>query len=246
MASPPAEIQALPMSAAEARQAVEAIKGHINEARRLIYDLRQREGWKALGYDSWRECVAAEFEQSQAYLYRQYQAAEIEAVISPIGEIGLIPEGRLRPLAPLRDHPRELKEAWSVANELTDDKPTAKAVAKAVDIVIAARPPVPSQPSLAGLESEPAPDRAGIEDNPSLAVEPPPAPLPGQAALPLTAPPAFDPEEQWERVERAVRKLLDGVPEGARPYFVVKLRSLANAMVRETPGIVDRSQESLV
>jgi len=73
---------ALPMSRDEARQCVARIAHHLEEARALLLELYEREGWRALGYDSWRACVTAEFAESQATLYRQLTAARIERTIS--------------------------------------------------------------------------------------------------------------------------------------------------------------------
>ena len=89
----------LPMVESEARATVNQIKEHFGNIRRLIYDLYQRKGWESLGYQSWRECVTAEFEESQSKLYQQLDAAKIEAIIfhNCGNEIGAIPEGRLRP-----------------------------------------------------------------------------------------------------------------------------------------------------
>ena len=118
------------MTADEARASVAQINSHMNSARALLLDLYKRRGWAALGYQSWRECVTAEFEQSQAYLYRQLQAAEIERRISPIGEIGVVPESKLRPLAALT--PMEQPIAWQEAQERSDGKPTARVVEEVV------------------------------------------------------------------------------------------------------------------
>ena len=73
---------ALLMSRDEARQCVARIAHHLEEARALLLALYEREGWRALGYDSWRACVTAEFAESQATLYRQLTAARIERTIS--------------------------------------------------------------------------------------------------------------------------------------------------------------------
>ena len=89
----------------------------------------EREGWKALGYDSWRACVASEFKQSQAYLYRQLEAAQTERAISPIGE-KQIPESHLRPLTHLE--PSEQKEVWDKAVKTA---PEGKVTAKHVEEV---------------------------------------------------------------------------------------------------------------
>ena len=105
----------IPMTSEEARACVADIKAGFQNLRRRVLDLYDREGWRALGYTSWRECVVAEFQQSQAYLYRTLSAAQIEKEISPMGEIGIIPERQLRVLAPLE--PEERGEVWSKAVE---------------------------------------------------------------------------------------------------------------------------------
>lgn len=107
------------MDEGEARQAVAQIRDSFENARVLIDQLKEREGWKVLGYKSWRECVAAEFGQSQAYLYRQLAAAQIERLISPSGEIGRIPEAHLRPLAKLPEVERV--EVWQEIVETAPD-----------------------------------------------------------------------------------------------------------------------------
>jgi len=118
------------MDADEARACVTRINAHMNAARIEVQQLYERRGWVALGYATWRECVSTEFERSQAYLYRQLAAAEIEGRISPIGEIGRIPEGQLRPLAALT--PMEQPVAWQEANERSDGRPTARVVEEVV------------------------------------------------------------------------------------------------------------------
>ena len=54
----------------EAREITDRIKNKITEAGVLILDMYEREGWRALGYESWRACVVAEFEFSQSHAYR--------------------------------------------------------------------------------------------------------------------------------------------------------------------------------
>jgi len=48
---------ALPMSRDEAQQCIARIAHHLEEARALLLELYERQGWRALGYDSWRTCV---------------------------------------------------------------------------------------------------------------------------------------------------------------------------------------------
>lgn len=119
------------MTETEARECVVKINVQMNSARALLLDLYERRGWVALGYASWRECATAEFEQSQRYLYRQLQAAEIEQRIWPNGQIGAIPESQLRPLAALT--PMEQPIAWQEANERTNGHPTGRVVEQVVE-----------------------------------------------------------------------------------------------------------------
>lgn len=119
------------MDQVEARQAVEQIKTHLDSARRQLLDLYEREGWRALGYTSWRACATAEFGQSSAQIYRLLSAAQIEqAIDSPIGEI---PESHLRPLGKL-DSGDEQRAALDRAGEIAGSGPrTAAHVQQAVD-----------------------------------------------------------------------------------------------------------------
>lgn len=101
-------INITPMSAEEARVAVEEIKGNLESLRRKLLELERREGWKALGYASWRECAVAEFGHSVGYVYKLLTAAQVEEnlAFSPIGEtndspIGEIPVSQLVELGKL-------------------------------------------------------------------------------------------------------------------------------------------------
>lgn len=115
-----------PMTQGEARACIEAIIGHLRTARARILELYEREGWKALGYLSWRECVSAEFGQSQSYLYRQLAAAFVERVISPMGEIGVMPERQAREYGGLE--PDEQKALAALSKAVLGDKPTAAGI----------------------------------------------------------------------------------------------------------------------
>lgn len=120
------------MGADEARDIVGKIREAMDNSRAWLAELHEREGWKALGYKSWRECVVAEFGQSQAYLYRQLAAAQTEKLISPDGEVGQIPEAHLRPLSKLPQVERA--EAWQEAVESAPEgKMTGAHVRKVVD-----------------------------------------------------------------------------------------------------------------
>lgn len=103
-----------PMTSAEARQTVEQIRQHLESARELLYSLHLREGWRALGYSSWRECAKAEFGRSQAQVYRLLDAARVEVNIgSPIGEL---PEWQTRELK--RVPPERQREVYEEAQRV--------------------------------------------------------------------------------------------------------------------------------
>src|SRR5262245_55103392 len=114
------------MNTDEARACVARINEHMNGARSELLRLYEGRGWAAMGYASWRECVTAEFEQSQSVLYAQLQAAEIERRISDTSEKSSIPLRQLLPLAQLT--PMEQPIAWQEANQRSNGKPTARVV----------------------------------------------------------------------------------------------------------------------
>lgn len=99
------------MTEAEARQAVTDIRvGLVSIGDRLL-ELYEREGWRALGYDSWRECAQAELGFRQSHVYRLLDAARVERNISPIGENALAPnEFQARPLTQLE--PEDQRVVW--------------------------------------------------------------------------------------------------------------------------------------
>lgn len=118
----------------EARECVDRINSNMNNIRSLVLELYEREGWTALGYASWRECVVAEFNQNERYLYRQLEAAQTQKQICPNGQKTEIPESQLRPLTKLRDNPDQQKEAWQKAVETAPEgKVTAAHVQKVVN-----------------------------------------------------------------------------------------------------------------
>jgi len=123
------------MTVFEAQECVKKINENIQNTRALLLDLYERNGWEALGYQSWRECVVGEFKQHQSYLYRQLEAARAERNIS-VSPIGEIKESILRPLANLP--PDEQREVYQKAVETA---PEGKVTAKHIEKTIEARRP---------------------------------------------------------------------------------------------------------
>lgn len=94
---------------------------HLDEARKLLWELRESQGFMALGYDSWQACVMTEFNKSSATVYRQLNAALVEHEILPLGEIGQLPERVLRPLTRKGYSPAARQFLWEVANQIVGE-----------------------------------------------------------------------------------------------------------------------------
>lgn len=97
------------MTEVEARQAVKDIHAGLSNVRDRLLELYEREGWRVLGYQSWRECAQTEFSFGQSQVYRLLDAAKVERNISPMGEKP-ISERLLRPLVKLELE--EQREVW--------------------------------------------------------------------------------------------------------------------------------------
>lgn len=122
----------------EARECADRINAGINNVRRDVLELHDRDGWSALGYKSWTECVQREFKQAERYIFYQFKAGQIEQNLNDsaksnctIVQLGSIPEGQLRPLARLE--PDQQREAWQKA---VDTAPGGKVTAAHVANVV--------------------------------------------------------------------------------------------------------------
>jgi hypothetical protein len=103
------------MTRDQARKCVEQINSLAGEIGKLLLDLYEREGWKALGYKNWRECATDEFKQSQSRLYELLDAAKVERNISDMSEM---PRLTKRVVDQLKDlPPGQQKEVYEAAAE---------------------------------------------------------------------------------------------------------------------------------
>lgn len=121
------------MSEQEAQECIEKIKKelsaaefhfeqgqkHFTRSRELIWNLHEYQGWYALGFTNWRECVKSHFEQhGQSILYKQLAAAAVERQIVPTLPIGTIPERVLRPLAKRKFTEQTRQALWEIASSV--------------------------------------------------------------------------------------------------------------------------------
>lgn len=99
----------------EARETDRLIKRHINTTRYLLLDMRDRKGWKALGYESFKDYGEKELGYQENYIHKLVNAAEISLQIgySPDCTIVQPPESQLRPLKSVPE--AERKSIWDEA-----------------------------------------------------------------------------------------------------------------------------------
>lgn len=136
-----------PMIYKEARECADRINANMNNVRRDVVALHDRDGWEALGYANWTECVNNEFQQGGNYIFKQFAAAQIEQNITDCTtvQLGTIPERQLRPLSKLA--PAAQREAWQKAVETAPDgKVTAAHVSKVVKEITGEQPKQKPEP----------------------------------------------------------------------------------------------------
>lgn len=123
----------VPMTEIEARELVEEIKIGISTVGQKLLELYEREGWRALGYSNWRECVMTEFDFQQSRVYQLLDFARIERNLSTNGGNLPLPtsERQARPLTKLE--PEVQRQAWQKA---VDTAPNGKVTAKYVEQVV--------------------------------------------------------------------------------------------------------------
>jgi hypothetical protein len=104
----------------EYRQLTQVARTALAEARMALIIIHQEEGWRLMGYNSFREYIAAEFpEYSHQHLYRQVNAGLLESSVSPIGEslVGRHPESHMRAITETLSDPQDQHEAYWQAQE---------------------------------------------------------------------------------------------------------------------------------
>jgi hypothetical protein len=131
------ELIQLEMTLDEARETDRLIKRHINTTRYLLLDMRDRKGWKALGYESFGDYGKKSLGYEKPYLTQLADAGEISLQLGYDSEFAIansIPkESQLRPLKAVPEEDR--KAIWEEATRKAEEehaKLTAKRVEEAV------------------------------------------------------------------------------------------------------------------
>jgi hypothetical protein len=117
------------MTFEEAQAKHTELKSLHSAMRLLLLEMRDRKGWKALGFSSWEEYGEQEWGFTRQHLNRLATSAYIQNLVEPIGSEE-IPESQLRPLTSVPDDAKI--EIWQqVKSEY--EKITGKVVQDAVD-----------------------------------------------------------------------------------------------------------------
>lgn len=117
------ELQQLPDMTLEEAQAKHAqLKSLESVMRSSLLEMRDRKGWKVLGYASFSEYGEKEWGYSQSYISRLTNAAAIQEKLNmPIG-INDIPETHLRPLSKVPDADKSAVYEEAVERALAEGK----------------------------------------------------------------------------------------------------------------------------
>ena len=120
-----------PMTEFEARETVRRIRAGIEGIGELLIELDDHEGWRALGYPSWRECVQNELGCGKTYEYDRMRAARINLELSAIAETLPANEAQARELARIPD-PETRAQVWTAVVEEHGERVTAADIRRAV------------------------------------------------------------------------------------------------------------------
>jgi hypothetical protein len=148
------DLAAPQLSVLQARLLCEKIVHEAENLGLLMRQLRDGQGWVALGYASWAKCCEVEFGYTKQHVNRLIKAQEISDQVEPIGST--MPESQARELGKVDPDKRRAVLAW--AEEKAEGKPlTAAAIRKAAAEVMEAEPDDEDDddPDTVECESEP-------------------------------------------------------------------------------------------
>lgn len=150
-------IQLTLMTVDEARATVDQIKSSLENVRALLFELREREGWRALGYVTWQACIQSEFHLSEQRAHQLLNAHLVDRILAPSWEgppeffgknatqergstiveprnpIAKIPESHAREFEPIVADDEAVREVYAEVQQRTNGKPTAAAIREVVD-----------------------------------------------------------------------------------------------------------------
>jgi hypothetical protein len=138
------------MTPSEARASITKVHETITSAGAILLDLRDRMGWKALGYSSWEACVEKEFDELKYGRRKLFYLVNQAEVSKNLGKE--VPERHAREIHTLP--PEEQKEVYKEAEVAAAPAPvTAKHVREAAEPRKSAAPVKKPEPSPALVKS---------------------------------------------------------------------------------------------
>ena len=130
------DMMQMEMTLDEARETDRLIKRHINTTRYLLLDMRDRKGWKALGYESFKEYGERELGYQENYIHKLVNAAEISLQIGFDPDCTTVQSPSERQLRPLKAVPEEVRKAiWEEATRKAEEE-QAKLTAQRVESAV--------------------------------------------------------------------------------------------------------------
>jgi hypothetical protein len=163
-----AEVRHMMIGAARAMQLCKRIRQNMTDARNDLLELYEGEGWRSLGYASWRGCVTTEFGEHQSTLYRQLEAAQVareldaDPVFAHVRKTKDVPDRQLRALGGAEVGTRA--EVYKIATEAAEGKPTEAVVKAAVEAKKADPDATPAELVKAVVAARPKPPRAVVPE----------------------------------------------------------------------------------
>jgi len=123
------ELARTPLDMAEARVLTDEVRDRAQELWFRMRELYQGAAHTALGYSSWADYCAAEFDIGKSRAYQMLDAARVAVALPQSAMV----ERVARELVPvLREDPARVPEAWAEVVELHGPKPTASQTAEVV------------------------------------------------------------------------------------------------------------------
>lgn len=171
-----------------------------------LLDLYEGGAHLALGYESWADYCAAEFDMSKAVAYRLLQAARVVGQL-PMGNSPPQNERQARELARLPD-PEQRAETWAAVIDEHGDDVTAADVRAAVDERQGVQRPTPAPrppPITQTPTGDDLPDDDYAQDSPKADESDGRAVAPATSAIPFTFPPepeASPEEKAYDALQR--------------------------------------------
>ena len=114
------------MNKDEALSLIHEIKNDVNSIRQKLLILKNREGWKALDYESFEECCEKEFKKvTSNYLTTVLASIKTEEQLKSLNLVTAVTEfseNSLRPFRSLNNNPELLKETFVKATEIANEE----------------------------------------------------------------------------------------------------------------------------